>query len=325
MKIKFEMSIKTILIIVIALGIGCTSKPSKKKSFDDDFQIVDISQKQLALYNKHLITDSVQRMKIFQDSLYHPYKEVWNGYVGSMNGFDVTVHYYGIKNINALNQKNKAFYSESNKQIILTTLFKIKKGIEKLTERSPIGKWYLLYGPSSTDLGSIGNGTMLIDFASSDIKDVKSITKWFPHELNHQIHSNTKKKDSINSVLARCISEGFATYVHKLYFNIIEKDKNYSTAMSLAYSEEELKEAEKEWEFIFSYFKNNYSSTDQNMISKFGSRNAKIKENLPGAIGYFIGFKIVEAYVSKHGSESWKDIYTLSSEEVLEKSQIFQK
>jgi len=61
------------------------------------------------------------------------------------------------------------------------------------------------------------------------------------------------------------------------------------------------------------------------MISKFGSRNAKIKENLPGAIGYFIGFKIVEEYVLKHGSESWKDIYTLSSEEVLEKSQFFKK
>ena len=133
----------------------------------------------------------------------------------------------------------------------------------------------------------------------------ESVIDWFPHEINHQIYSNTSS-DTTHNVLARCIDEGFATYVNKLYWNKIAENKDYSVAMSLSYSEEELKAVDKDWDFVLSFFKENYLSVNKDMIDKFGAQNLKLKESLPGKIGYLIGYRIVESYVSLHGSDSWE-------------------
>ncbi len=81
-------------------------------------------------------------------------------------------------------------------------------------------------------------------------------------------------------------------------------------AKSLSWKEEELKAAEQEWDFILSFFKEHYLSEDRDIIDQFGAINVQIKENLPGAIGYFIGYKMVEHYINLLGNDSWKDITT---------------
>lgn len=334
MKINFEPNTKTFLLIVVVLVVGCTNNPAEKTKIvetvpevdhiEHDLQIIDISQKQLALYNQLVNTDSAQRVKIFRDSLYYPYQDVWNGYIGRVETFDLVAEHYGIRKINELNEKNKSFYSGNNNGDLLGNFYKIKDGMRQLTGFSPKGKWYLLYGPANANLGGVGDGVMFIDFAFPENKDLESIIDWFPHELNHQIHNNLNK-DTTHTVLGRCINEGFATYVNKLYWNNIEGNKEYSLAMSLSYSEGELKAAEQDWDYVLSIFKENYQSIDKDFIDKFGAQNLKLKESLPGKIGYLVGFRIVESYVSKHGSDSWKDIYKLSYEDVLEKSDIFKQ
>ncbi len=286
----------------------------------NDLEIIDISQKQLALFNKHLNSDSAQRTKIFRDSLYYPYRDIWDGYVTNIETFDLVSEHYGVKTINELNNKNKLFYSGSKDEALLDAFFKVRDGMIKLTGYYPKGKWYLLYGPALANLGGVGKGIMFVDFAFPENKDLKTVINWFPHELNHQIYSNTSK-DSIHNVLARCIDEGFAVYVNKLYWNNIEQNKEYSLAMSLSYTDQELEAAEKEMNFILPLFKEQYLSEERDIIDKFGARNVKLKENLPGAIGYFIGYKIVKSYVNLNGEESWRDIYTLSFEELLDKSE----
>lgn len=330
MEIKFKMTFKTLLLVVIVVGTGCTIKPTDKtrlnetastaEKIDNVLEIIDISQKQLTLFNKHLNTDSAQRAKIFRDSLYYPYQDIWDGYVTNIETFDLVAEHYGIRTIDKLNEKNKLFYYSNKDEDLLGNLFKVRDGMIRLTGHSPKGKWYLLYGPALANLGGVGDGIMFVDFAFPENKDLSTVINWFPHELNHQIYSNTSK-DSIHNVLARCIDEGFAVYVNKLYWNNIEKNKDYSLAMSLSYSNQELKAAEKEMSFILSLFKEQYLSEDRDIIDKFGARNVKLKDNLPGAIGYFIGYKIVESYVNLYGEESWRDVYNLTFEELLDKSE----
>ena len=334
MRIKFETKLTTLLLIIIVVGTGCTNEQSKKTNLDetssvvdnlnDDLQIIDLSQKQLTLYNKHLNTDSATRVQLFRDSLYYPYQEVWEGYIGRVETFDLVAEHYGIRIIMELNEKNKLFYSGNKEEALLDAFFEVRAGMIKLTGYSPKGKWHLLYGPANANLGAVGEGIMFIDFAFPGNKDLKSVINWFPHELNHQIYSNLSK-DSVHNVLARCIDEGFAVYVNKLYWNNIVGNKNYSVAMSLSYSELELEAAEKDWDFILSFFEENYLSEDREVIDQFGAINVKLKENLPGAIGYFIGYKMVERYVQIHGDDSWKDLYHLSFEELLDKSEILKQ
>ncbi|MFZ9031973.1 MAG: DUF2268 domain-containing putative Zn-dependent protease [Robiginitalea sp.] len=331
---KYKLNQLSFVFIVIAMTIGCTNKRANNNDPSQtfinnngngiDLQIIDISQKQLNLYNQHLNTDSAQRVNIFRDSLYYPYQEVWDGYLGKIETFDAVAEHYGVRIIGQLNEKNKLFYSESNEDSLIESFFKVRDGMKELTGYTPKGKWYLLYGPSVANLGGVGAGVMFIDFGFPENKDLSSVINWFPHELNHQIYAN-QNKDTAHDALELCIDEGFAVYVNKLYWNTIGGKEDYSVAMSLDYSEEELAYAEQELNFILTYFKENYLSTDVNIKNNFGSRSAKLKENLPGAIGYLIGFKIVEHYVKIYGQDSWKDIYTLSSEEVLKKSEFLRQ
>ncbi len=72
MKIRIGKHLVVLLLIVLVTAIGCThkSKSNENKILDktgstkiksgDELQIIDISQKQLALYSKYLKTDSVQ-------------------------------------------------------------------------------------------------------------------------------------------------------------------------------------------------------------------------------------------------------------------------
>lgn len=52
-------------------------------------------------------------------------------------------------------------------------------------------------------------------------------------------------------------------------------------------------------------------------------RNDKLQlfKNAPKSLNYWLGFRIVEKYVEKNGADSWKDIYKLNVQDVLEKSE----
>jgi uncharacterized protein YjaZ len=50
------------------------------------------------------------------------------------------------------------------------------------------------------------------------------------------------------------------------------------------------------------------------------SRSSHLIEGAPGATGYFLGLRIVEAYVARHGTDSWKDLYDLPAGVVLRRS-----
>lgn len=326
MKTKLNPIILLLMLIVVVTG--CGEDPNKntrsaegisREDIMDDLQIIDISQKQLALYNQHVNTDSSTRVRIFRDSLYYPYQEVWDGYLGSIETFDAVCEHYGIRIIEKLSEKNYLFYTDNNDEALLEAFFEVRDGMIKLTGHSAKGRWYLLYGPSVANLGGVGNDVMFIDFGFPENKDLASVIDWFPHELNHQIYGNLNQ-DSINNALEVCINEGFAVYVNKLYWNNIGGKPDYTIAMSLSYTEEELLAAEEEWDFILNYFKTNYLSEDQSVRNMFGSRNARLKEDLPGAIGYLIGHRIIERYVNNNSPDSWKDVYTLNREELLKRS-----
>lgn len=298
---------------------GCQQPKTKHDIENASLEIIDLSQKQLRLYNTYKNSDSLVRQKIFRDSLYIPYQNLWNGYVGNAETFDLVAYHYGVKQLSALNKKNKQFYSGNQSETLWQKFSEIKNNMSSLTGYNPKGEWYLIYGPALANLGTGGNGIMFIDFAHPTNTDLEAVINWFPHELNHQIHDN-QSKDKTHNVLSRCISEGFAVYVNKLYWNTYGNNPNYTLAMSLSWTEEELVIAENEWDFILHTFEKVYLSEDKEAIGLFGARNKKIKTNLPSAIGYYIGYKIIENYCSIYGKDAWKSIYKMSNEEILKLS-----
>ncbi len=116
-----------ILYAITAIFFQCCKAQEKllpgTEPTRQQIQIIDISQKQLALYKLLLGADSLnQQAKTLRDSLYYPYQDLWDGYVGGRKGFDLTSYHYGLKMIDSLSQKNRAFYNP-NHQLDLTEEF----------------------------------------------------------------------------------------------------------------------------------------------------------------------------------------------------------
>jgi uncharacterized protein YjaZ len=133
----------------------------------------------------------------------------------------------------------------------------------------------------------------------------------FPHEITHQIYSNVNRHHD-TTALGSIIGEGFAVYMNQLFW----KDK-FSLAANLGFTEAELATADKQAGIIKKFFDDNKLVTGRDEINKFRSRGYRLNEELPGAIGYYIGYRIIEQYVKKHGKDAWKDVFTKSPKEIL--------
>ena len=272
-------------------------------------EIYDISQKQIELMRKYKTAELPVRNKVFVDNVYAPYKQFWEGYLG--NGDKVAKWMNeAIKQLPEFEKKNKAI----NGKKLIKQFRQVAKEMTKLTGYEPKGKWYIVYGPAWTDLGSLGDFAMLIDLSHESNSSNERIMKMFPHELTHQIMTNVNKhKDE--SAISSIVGEGFAVWMNQKYWG-----KKYTLAENLGYTESELQACDKNIESLKKMFLANKYSTDKDIIDAFRNRSQKPSESLPGAIGYYLGYRIVEAYVQKNGANSWKDIFVKSPREIYEMS-----
>jgi hypothetical protein len=269
------------------------------------FRIIDIAQQEMRLFNAYKDQDSLTRSRVFADSLYQPYKAFWSGYMGEEERF-VRWANKALTNLYGYNQRNGKISGEK----LLRQFDEVKKGMEALTGYSPKGEWYIVYGPAWTDLGGLTGGTMLIDLSHRSNSSNEAIMMMFPHELTHQIYANVNTHTD-TTALGSIINEGFAVYLNQLYWK-----NNFTLAEHLGYPAAGLKAVEAQEAVVRQFFEANKHSADKATIHKFRSRDFHLAEGLPGAIGYYIGYKIIDAYVQKHGKDSWKDVFTKSPKEI---------
>lgn len=282
------------------------------QSEDENLQIIDISSRQIELLNKYENEPIDRRNSILVDSMYTPHKKLWSGYLGEEADF--------VGWINSIVYPELPKYNLKAKEIDLNKLntyfFETVSEMHDFTGYKPHGKWYVLFGPKWTNLGGFTDGSMFIDLAHDAIRSLSDIQIVFPHEINHQIYSNTLKEKG-NAVLSRIIDEGFACYVSYVFHN-----GSTTISQELHYSELEYQTCVANEVEIIELLRKHYKSNDKQLSRNFASRDYKFSPNLPGAIGYYIGIRIIEGYVRTNGANSWKEVYELSPEVVLEQSKI---
>jgi uncharacterized protein YjaZ len=153
-------------------------------------------------------------------------------------------------------------------------------------------------------------GTMLIDLSHRNNNSNENLMMMFPHELTHQIYSNVNTHND-TTALGSIIGEGFAVYMNQLYWKT-----SFTLAENLGYTETGLNNAMAQEKAIRKFFEEHKYSTSRETIDQFRSRSFHLKEDLPGAIGYYIGYRIVERYVQKFGKDAWKDVFIKSPREI---------
>ena len=61
-------------------------------------------------------------------------------------------------------------------------------------------------------------------------------------------------------------------------------------------------------------------SRERAQLDRFAARNQQLVDSGPTAAGYFLGFRIMQAYMAQHGPTSWTDVIDLPAQEVLSRS-----
>jgi hypothetical protein len=199
---------------------------------------------------------------------------------------------------------------------LLDLIVDVTSRIEQATGRLGCADWYLVYGPGWTNLGGLSGGAMLIDFFGLPTEGGESeIRRWLPHEVAHIIRGSRSGDGDRGTLLSSIIGEGFASYFTDRYWG-----EEMSPSEALAYSEEEWTWALQHEEELWTAAQEILSSSDDDVMRPYRNRSARVRPEAPAAIGYFLGYRIVEAYVARHGPESYYDVFDLPVAAVLQRS-----
>ncbi|WP_124642569.1 gliding motility protein GldB-related protein [Amniculibacterium aquaticum] len=280
---------------------------NKKSSLE----IIDLGTKEIQILGKIEPKNFEYHKNNLIKQLYQPHENLWKGYLGDEKAWISWVEKTALSKLQTWKNNNQIIPKKIYRQ-----LKKHSKKMFRFTGYQPQGKWYILYGPAWTDLGGLGSGEMIIDLANKQNHSNDRIIQFLPHELNHQIY-NIYQPQTEFKVLKRIIDEGFATYVSHVFHQ-----QKYTLAQELGYTQTEFEFCVKNEEKLLQVLAKYHLNKEESVARQFADRNTKIGEGFPGAIGYFIGYRIVEEYVKRYGKNSWKDLYTASPLDILNKSRI---
>jgi hypothetical protein len=245
--------------------------------------------------------------------VYRPYASFWQGYLGdeakfrdwagaSLFGSDHPLH---TRLGGLLDLRLDNLFTASATWLV------------KATGRRPRGVWYIVFGPGWTDMGGFSDGTMVADFAKLE-PDREVIEFKLPHELTHMVHgasAGQRNDPDSGTVLQRIVSEGLASYATYVY-----AAGRRTAAQSTGYTDAEWASALAHEQELATAARPYLRSRTRADLNRFASRGERLVNAGPLAVAYFLGFRIVQTYVAKHGASSWTDLIDLSAREALSRS-----
>jgi len=245
--------------------------------------------------------------------VYRPYASFWQGYLGDEAQFRQWAEASLFERDHPINTNLAGLLN-----LRLDSLFTASAAwLVKATGRRPRGVWYIVFGPGWTDMGGLSNGTMLADLTKIE-PDREAIEWKLAHELTHMVHgASTGQRSDPDSgtVLQRTVSEGLASYATYVY-----AAGRRTPAQSIGYTDAEWSWALAHEQELTTAARPYLGSRMRADLNRFASRSERLIDAGPQAAAYFLGFRIVQAYVAKHGAASWSDVIDLPVREVLSRS-----
>jgi uncharacterized protein YjaZ len=261
------------------------------------------------------------------NKVYRPHQQLWDSCYAMIFGNENAKKFNTTSGMIAWNRtiypKNKLQFDKLTRQLLGMNLGSILavnlKKFNSLVKYKPEAEISLLFTP----LQGIGFGgcnanqfALELNYSNTDLNYI--INQGIPHELNHLAYEKRKIKDpQKGSALAQAIDEGFACYFTWVFFDRKIPQHEVVERMSAA-----------EWQWYLDHEKELFKKLSPYFADKSGNnpllRNDKHKlfPDAPKTLFYWLGFRIIEAYVNKHGKNSWRDIYDLPIQEVFNKSGI---
>ena len=267
--------------------------------FNGKLRLVNVFRQQVQWLYRTRYQSAAKKTRSLLRHTYRPYRALWEGYVGGEARYGELMTELRDSLSERINAQALLF-SQSG----MDTVFeRLALEIKSLTGREPEGTWYIAFGHGVTDMGGLGNGIMVLDLLRETVTPAY-VRRILPHEFNHQVFDRSNPTDTTARGLYRCINEGLAVYVNQLFYG-----NRFTLADYLGYSPEQLKIAYDKEEKLRPLLQKKCFTSDESDARDLADRGSRITPAGPGAIGYFVGYRIVEAYVKSHGRDSWKELY----------------
>ncbi|HMV07595.1 MAG TPA: hypothetical protein PK325_02615 [Cyclobacteriaceae bacterium] len=137
-------------LMVIAAGVLLICyAPHVGAQISADLELVDLSQKEIRIFNQTKKLNAHLANRLMIDSLFLPHEKFWTNYVGGEKDFLKWVRESVYPNLKEMNRVNKRI----NREAMLT----------RISKNSTQTKVYVVLGPGCTDIGKFTDGTSVID------------------------------------------------------------------------------------------------------------------------------------------------------------------
>ncbi|WP_211323931.1 gliding motility protein GldB-related protein [Sediminitomix flava] len=290
----------------------------------DSVQVEGITIKNL-FKNQILAHQSGYDSTLITDKVYLSHQAFWDNCYGMIFGEENSHKFQTTKGMIAWNRtlypENKSMFDERAKVLIELKLDSLlKTNLKKFNDLVPY-KVESTIGILFTPLIGIGFGgcnkdQFCIELNNTDYEIAYLIEKGLPHELNHLAYEPLRGDDpKFQTALGQVLDEGFACYFAWKFFE--GEMTKYEAVSNMS---------ESDWNWFVQNEKAIFEKLQEYFDDESGDnpilRNDKLKlfPDAPQGLAYWLGFRIVEKYVENHGENSWKDIYELNIEDVLDKS-----
>jgi hypothetical protein len=293
-----------------AIDHTLATMPAELSLAGGSLRIMNLYRAQAAILRAAAVESGDTIMNRLVREVYLPHTAFWNGYLGDESAF----RSWAVE----LMDPQHPVHTRLPQLLDVALDRRFTDGvewIERTTGRRPVGTWYIVFGPGWTDMGGLGDIGMVADFTRLR-PDSSAIANLLPHELTHQVHGEGVRADpDLGTVLHRMISEGFASYVAWVY-----GQGRLTPARALGYSDDEWSWALEHEGELFHALHPILASRERADADRIAARNQQLIPSAPGAAGYFIGFRVIEAFVSRHGPDSWQQLYDMPLADVLTRS-----
>lgn len=259
------------------------------------------------------------------EKVYRPHQTLWDNCYGMIFGEENSDKFRTNKGMIEWNRtlypENKTFFDQRAETLVNMKLDSVLRNnltkFNQLVSHKVESTISILFTPITGILfGGCDNDQFCIELNYKEQDIEYTIEKGIPHELNHLAYEPFRENDpKKNSALRQTIDEGFACYFTWVFFDGQISKQEAVENMS-----------ESDWNWYLEHEKQLFNELKQYFDDESGDnpllRNDKLKlfKDAPKSLNYWLGFRIIEKYVEMNGEDSWKNIYELNVENVLEQS-----
>lgn len=329
---EFDMTKRTeplrcllILLLTPALAFaqaaGAGSPPAKPKAGGGPaarqkapggcVRVHHLWKRQLAALDRTAGRPAEERTAALVAEVYRPYQEFWVGYVGDEAAFAK----WARTRLDLEGDPRRAIPFTVNTEAMILDA---SRRVAAFAGRpAPCSDWYLVYGPGWTNMGGLTKIGMVVDFLGMPRDGgAEDFRVYLPHEVAHLVFGPAHAADpDAGTLLARIVEEGFASYFSRLYWG-----RGLTPARALGYTEAEWRWALAHERELWALAAPQLRSRDRAVLERFSAVRSRPLPGGPGKVGYFLGYRMAEAYVARHGRRSWRKLFSLPYARILEES-----